>query len=82
MGRAVWGGIIEDVVRGSGGKLKLDLIDISRAHFNPTVEEKVYVELPPERQLKGKCGRLIHNLYGGGSVVGGALCEQIGTVGF
>ena len=44
--------------------LKLDLIDISRAHFNGEPLEETYVELPPERRRPGVCGKLVTNMYG------------------
>ena len=49
--------------RHSKGALKLDLLDISRAHFNARPKEPTYVELPPERHIEGMCGYLNFNLY-------------------
>ena len=46
------------------GTLKLDLLDISRAHFNEKPKELTYVELPPERHQPGMCGLLNFKLYG------------------
>ena len=62
--RAVWDGELERVIRESGGKLKLDFIDIKRAHFHARPKVKTYVDLPPERWEAGKCARLNYNLYG------------------
>ena len=45
-------------------RLKLDFIDIKRAHFNPVPKEPTYVELPPGRRRPGYCARLRFNLYG------------------
>ena len=44
--------------------LKLELLDISRAHFNGVPAEDTFVELPPERRRDGVCGKLVSNLYG------------------
>ena len=46
------------------GVLKLDLLDISRAHFNAKPKTETFVELPPERAAPGMCGKLLYNLYG------------------
>ena len=44
--------------------LKLDLLDISRAHFNAKPKDPTYVKLPPGREIEGMCAKLIFNLYG------------------
>ena len=47
-------------------KKKMMLIDVQKAHLNGVVPDGVfaYVELPPEANAPGMCGRLIHWLYG------------------
>ena len=50
--------------RAGKGALKLDLLDISRAHFNAKPKEPTYVELPPERHQPGMCRFLNFNLCG------------------
>jgi len=50
--------------RKRSGNLKIDLLDISRAHFNAKPKEPTYVELPEERRIPGMCAKLIYNLYG------------------
>ena len=47
-----------------GGGVKLDLIDIKRAHFNARPPKPTYVQLPEERRKPGRCARLQYNLYG------------------
>ena len=49
---------------GVSGALKLDLLDVSRAHFNGEPAEETFVELPPERRRPGVCGKLVSNMYG------------------
>ena len=44
--------------------LKLELRDVSRAHFNGRPLKPTYVQLPPERRKPGVCGRLVSNMYG------------------
>ena len=44
--------------------LKIDIIDIKRAHFNPGPKEPTYVELPLGRRRPGYCAQLRFNLYG------------------
>ena len=49
-------------------RVQISLIDISRAYFNATVDDKcpTYVELPPEHPQyeRGKFARLIKHMYG------------------
>ena len=46
--------------------MKIAHWDISRAHFMPKVERKVYVELPKEDQVDGEdmVGLLNRTMYG------------------
>ena len=46
------------------GWKKVGLIDISRAYFHTPVEEDIYVDLPPERQVPGMCGKFQRYLCG------------------
>ena len=40
-------------------------LDARKAHLNPKCEENVYIELPEEAGAEGgKCGKLIHWIYG------------------
>ena len=51
--------------KGRGGTpRKVMLIDVSKAHLYAPVEGDVYVELPPERKVEGKCAKLLYTLYG------------------
>ena len=43
---------------------KLDFIDVRRAYFHAKARRSVYVELPPEDQEPGMCGRLNMSMYG------------------
>ena len=43
---------------------KIDFIDIKRAYFHADARRAVYVRLPPEMAVQGKCGRLLKSLYG------------------
>jgi hypothetical protein len=47
-------------------RMKLMFIDVKKAHLNGVVEEgeDVYIELPPEANAPGKCGKLRRWLYG------------------
>ena len=44
--------------------LKIEIIDVGRAHFHAKARKNTYVELPEERRQEGACGRLFYNLYG------------------
>ena len=46
------------------GGICLMFIDIKRAFFNAQARRPVYVQLPPEDNEEGKCGRLLKSLYG------------------
>ena len=49
-----------------GGKLKLGLWDISRAHFYGTPKRKIYIEIPsedPESEGGTMCGLLQKSMY-------------------
>ena len=48
----------------SRGFLKLDLVDISRAHFYGEARRPVYVTLPEVEEKEGMCGRLLKRMYG------------------
>jgi hypothetical protein len=50
-------------VRGRG-RMKLLFIDVRKAHLNGVCDQEVYVELPKEAEVEGKCGRLKRWLYG------------------
>ena len=41
------------------GEICLMLIDIKRAFFNAQARRPVYVQLPPEDEEEGMCGRLL-----------------------
>ena len=43
---------------------KLLFIDVRKAYFNAHVDRPMYVELPPEMQRPGHCGRLRRCMYG------------------
>jgi hypothetical protein len=43
---------------------KVMLIDVRKAHLNAVCDSEVYVELPPEANAPGKCGKLVRWLYG------------------
>ena len=43
---------------------KLLFIDVRKAYFNAKVDRPTFVELPPEMQWAGHCGRLIRCMYG------------------
>ena len=45
-------------------KRKLLLIDVRKAYLHAVAEREVYVQLPKEMNLQGKCGRLNRCLYG------------------
>ncbi len=40
------------------------VIDVRKAHLNGVCDQEVYVELPKEAEVEGKCGRLKRWLYG------------------
>jgi len=46
------------------GGMCLMFIDIKRAFFNAQARRPVYVQLPPEDEEEGMCGRLLKSLYG------------------
>ena len=46
------------------GRMKLLFIDVRKAHLNGVCDQEVYVELPKEAEVEGKCGRLKRRLYG------------------
>eukprot|EP00973_Karenia_brevis_P012543 1702831-Karenia_brevis.AAC.1 len=48
----------------AGKKLKLQLYDVSRAHFYGEAQRDVYVELPPEMAKEGQCAKLPESMYG------------------
>ena len=50
--------------RPGGAPRKVMLIDVSKAHLYAPIEGDVYVELPPERKVDGKCAKLLYTLYG------------------
>ena len=43
---------------------KLLFIDVRKAYFNAKVDRPTFVELPPEMQWAGHCGRLLRCMYG------------------
>ena len=43
---------------------KLLFIDVRKAYFNAEVDRPTFVELPPEMQWPGHCGRLLRCMYG------------------
>ena len=43
---------------------KLLFIDVRKAYFNAKVDRPTLIELPPEMQWAGHCGRLIRCMYG------------------
>ena len=45
-------------------KFQLAPVDVPRAPFNALSEDPTYVQLPDEVHEPGRCGRLVHNLYG------------------
>ena len=48
----------------SGCRERVMLIDIKKAHLHAPIEGNVYVDLPPERRVPGKCAKLKYTLYG------------------
>jgi len=44
--------------------MKIDFIDVRRAYFHAQARRPVYVELPPEDEKPGMCGRLNKSMYG------------------
>ena len=54
---------MEDWV-GKCKNLKIELADVGRAHFHARAIYDMYKELPEERKVPGKCGKLRYNLYG------------------
>ena len=44
--------------------MKLEFIDIKRAFFHAEARRKLYVELPEEDMVPGKCGKLNKSMYG------------------
>ena len=42
----------------------LDFIDVRRAYFYADSKRTVYVDLPPEDQEEGMCGKLVKSMYG------------------
>ena len=49
---------------GLGSTRKLLFIDVRKAYFNAKVDRPTFVELPPDMQWAGHCGRLIRCMYG------------------
>ena len=47
-----------------GGRLKLRILDISRAQFYGLSRRPVYTNLPPGREVPGKCAKLLKTMYG------------------
>ena len=43
---------------------KLLFFDVRKAYFNAKVDRPRFVELPPEMQWAGHCGRLLRCMYG------------------
>ena len=43
---------------------KVMLIDIKKAHLHAPIDGDVYVDLPPERAVPGRCAKLLFTLYG------------------
>ena len=60
--------LLSDVVTDYGAghrRKKLMFIDISKAYlFAPVTVENLFVDLPPEQAIPGKCGKLKKALYG------------------
>ena len=44
--------------------MKLDFIDSRRAYFHATAHREVYVQLPPDDEEQGMCGKLEKSMYG------------------
>ena len=44
--------------------MKLEFIDIKRAFFHAEARRNVYVELPEEDMVPGRCGKLNNSMYG------------------
>ena len=45
-------------------KVKILVLDVSRAHFHPPAVREVYVDLPPEDHEEGMVGLLLKTMYG------------------
>ena len=50
--------------RGAPIKLKMLVMDVSRAHFHPPAVRELYINLPDEDSSPGKVGKLLRTLYG------------------
>ena len=44
--------------------MKVDFIDVRRAYSHAKARRDVYVQLPPEDQEEGMCGKLMKSMYG------------------
>ena len=49
---------------GKKKQMKLDFIDVRRAYWCAKARREVYVDVPPEMGLTGKCARLKKSMYG------------------
>ena len=49
---------------GTKDEIKISFVDARRAYFNAKCDEEVFVELPYEDSANGKCGQLVHWMYG------------------
>ena len=63
-----------------GGPRKVMLIDVSKAHLYAPIDGDVFVDLPPERKVHGKCARLLYTLYGMRTAASGWEREYSGTL--
>ena len=50
--------------RGKRVRIKLLVLDVSRAHFHPPAVREVYITLPPEDFEPGMVGKLLRTIYG------------------
>ena len=48
----------------SAGDCKIQVVDARKAHLHGFAERNLYVALPPEVRMPGKCARLRRSLYG------------------
>lgn len=48
----------------SGRPLRLAFYDVSRAQFYRKAKRRLYIQLPEEEALPGKCALLLHTMYG------------------
>ena len=63
-----------------GSPRKVMLIDVSKAHLYAPISGDVFVDLPPERNVEGKCAKLLYTLYGMRTAACGWEREHSGTL--